>query len=236
MPSSLLSDQFAILQSLHKDLQPPQFTLEGDVCTIGRSPTCNIVLTGQKIVSRLHAKIERDGPRYLLHDANSVNGTFVNSRRIHAPYVLQDEDVIGLGGPEPMLRFSDPDPTDVVTGRFYYNARSLTFFLNEQPLNLTPSEFRFLFNLYQHLGDVCTRTSCIEAIWGKKYDLRLADPTAKEVKIVEVKDLPDVEEGLNRIVSEIRQKIRQLDPTIDPARMIKTHREQGYELILENFS
>jgi hypothetical protein len=37
-------------------------------------------------------------------------------------------------------------------------------------------------------------------------------------------------------VSEIRQKIRQLDATIDPARMIKTHREQGYELILENFS
>lgn len=236
MPSPLLSTQFATLYSLHKDIQPIELTLKDDVCTLGRSAICDIVFTGQKTVSRLHAKIERDGPRYVLYDANSANGTFVNSRRIHAPYLLQDEDVIGLGGPEPVLRFSDPDPTDVVTSRFYYNARTLTFFLNEHPLNLTPSEFRFLFYLYQHVGDVCTRASCFEAIWGRKYDLQVADPTAQEVKVVEAKDLPNVEEGLNRIVSEIRHKIRRLDPTIDPAQMIKTHREQGYELVLENFS
>ncbi len=196
---------------------------------------CDIVLSGQRTVSRLHAKIERDGPRYLLYDANSANGTFVNGRRIHTPHVLQDEDVIGLGNPQSLLRFSDPDPTDVVKGRFYYNARSLTFFLDEQLLPLTPGEFRFLFHLYQHLGDVCTRTSCIEAIWSKKYDLNPADPTDQEINIDQVKDLPDLEEGLNRIVSEIRRKIRQIDPALDPARLIKTHREQGYELILEDF-
>jgi DNA-binding response OmpR family regulator len=216
MPSPLLSVQFAVLHSLHKDVQPSEFTLKDDICTIGRSATCDIVLTGQRTVSRLHAQIEREGPRYVLRDANSANGTFVNERRISEPHVLQDEDVIGLGAPQAMLRFSDPDPTDVVAGRLYYHARSMKFFLSQHHLDLTPGEFRLLHHLYQHIGDVCTRQSCAEAIWNREYDPG-----------------PD-DEGLDRMISNIRHKMRQLDPNLEPAEIIKTRRGLGYELALEN--
>lgn len=89
--------QFATLYRLQQSIQPAEFVLKGDVCTIGRSSMCDIVLVEHKTVSRLHAKIEREGLRYVLSDTNSANGTFVNERRIHEPYLLQNEDVIGLG-------------------------------------------------------------------------------------------------------------------------------------------
>lgn len=89
--------QFGSLISLHQDGQTSKTILETDVCTLGRSPTCQIVVQN-KIVSRLHARIELDeGRRYILHDAESANGTFVNGHRISEPYLLRDGDEIGLG-------------------------------------------------------------------------------------------------------------------------------------------
>ena len=181
---------------------------------MGRSPMCDIVLTKQKTVSRLHAKIEREGPRYVLRDANSANGTFVNEYRISEPHLLQDEDMIGLGTPQAMLRFSDPDPTDVVMDYLYYNARNMKFFVNQQYLDLTPNEFRLLHHLHQHISDVCTRESCAIAVWSRDYDPG-----------------PD-DEGLDRLVSNIRRKIRRLDPKVTAVEIIKTRRGLGYELVL----
>jgi DNA-binding response OmpR family regulator len=208
------SGQCAKLFSVHAIVQPAEFVLESDVCTIGRSAMCDIVVTQQKTVSRLHAKIEREGPRYVLRDANSANGTFVNGRRIVEPHLLGDDDIIGLGTPTALLRFSDPDPTASIQGQLYYNERTMTFFINQQEIDLTLHEFRLLYHLYQHVGDVCTRESCAEAIWKRMYDPG-----------------PD-DEGLDRTVSNLRSKLGKFDSPLDPGEMIKTRRGLGYELIL----
>lgn len=213
MQSSLPPIQFATLYRVQETVRPAEFVLKSDVCTIGRSSMCDIVLVEQKTVSRLHAKIEREGPRYVLSDTNSANGTFVNERRIHEPYLLQDEDVIGLGTAQAMLRFSDPDPTDIVGGRLHYDARSMRFFLDQDHLDLTPYEFRLLHHLYQHITDVCTRESCAEAVWDRAYEPG-----------------PD-DEGLDRMVGNIRRKLRQLDSELDPAAMLTTRRGLGFELL-----
>lgn len=98
------------LFALYKNVQPTEYTLEASVCSIGRSETCQVVVP-LKFVSRLHAKIERDGPGYVLYDANSANGTFVNGRQIREPYRLVNQDLIGLSADSAMLRFEDPDST-----------------------------------------------------------------------------------------------------------------------------
>jgi hypothetical protein len=67
--------QFAKLLSLENNVHPPEFVLESDICTLGRSAMCDVIVEEQKTVSRLHAKIELDGPRYILHDANSAAGS-----------------------------------------------------------------------------------------------------------------------------------------------------------------
>jgi pSer/pThr/pTyr-binding forkhead associated (FHA) protein len=84
--------QLAKLIALREDIKPVEKIIESDVCTIGRSPTCQVVIP-DKIVSRLHARIELDeGRRYILHDTNSANGTFINGQRIRDPHLLRDGD------------------------------------------------------------------------------------------------------------------------------------------------
>jgi ABC transport system ATP-binding/permease protein len=67
--------------------------------TIGRSPSCEIVLD-DPLVSRRHAELrELPGGRWQLVDLGSYNGTFVNGRRIDEA-VLDPLDLIGIGGSE----------------------------------------------------------------------------------------------------------------------------------------
>lgn len=65
--------------------------------TIGRGPQNSIALS-QPGVSRRHAEITRvDGVMWAIHDLGSVNGTYVNTRRITAPTVIKPGDVINIG-------------------------------------------------------------------------------------------------------------------------------------------
>lgn len=65
------------------------------VLTIGRGPTCEVVLESSR-ASRLHARIERRGKDAILTDLGSVNGTEVNGMRVDK-HSLQDGDTIQIG-------------------------------------------------------------------------------------------------------------------------------------------
>jgi adenylate cyclase len=74
-----------------------QSTIElSDLVTIGRS-TSNNVFIDDPDVSRHHAEIRRRGNNYILIDLGSVNGTWLNSRRITVPKDLEDSDQIRIG-------------------------------------------------------------------------------------------------------------------------------------------
>jgi hypothetical protein len=71
------------------------FQIEGERTLIGRSPDCEIFLD-DVTVSRKHATILRRGDEVALEDQGSLNGTFVNRRRVEsAP--LEDGDEIQVG-------------------------------------------------------------------------------------------------------------------------------------------
>lgn len=202
-------ERYAQLIRLHDDIQPAESAIAGDICMIGRSPECQIVIP-RKTVSRLHAKVERDGTRYMLTDAGSANGTFVNGRRIAGSHILKNRDAIGLGSALAMLRFIDPDPTFETSDLIMYDERTMRFFVREQALDLTPTQLRLLLHLYQHVGNVCTREGCMEAIWGVDYDRSMDSQV------------------LDGVVSAVRRKLREADPLAD---CITTRRGIGYELI-----
>jgi DNA-binding response OmpR family regulator len=211
--SGLRAWQFAKTFALHKDVHPLEFTIEPEICTIGRFPTCQIIIA-RKTVSRLHAKIQRDeDARYILYDIDSANGTFVNGQRIREPYLLEDEDELGFGTSEPLLRFEDPEATlPFIVPRLRYDPQKMMFLLDQQPLKLTPAQLRLLRHLYQHAHDICTRDSCAEVLWGREYDPVLDT------------------QALDRAVSSLRRQLRWIAPDADM--MIITHRGLGYELVL----
>ena len=62
---------------------------------VGRSPECDIFLD-DVTVSRRHAEIVREGDEFTIRDLGSLNGTYVNRKRIESA-ALQDDDEVQIG-------------------------------------------------------------------------------------------------------------------------------------------
>jgi FHA domain/zinc-ribbon domain len=71
------------------------FPLEGERTLIGRSPDCEIFLD-DVTVSRKHAVLQRRDDAFVIEDLGSLNGTFVNRRRIESGE-LTDNDELQIG-------------------------------------------------------------------------------------------------------------------------------------------
>jgi pSer/pThr/pTyr-binding forkhead associated (FHA) protein len=72
-----------------------EFLLSGGTVTIGRQPD-NILRIDNPAVSGHHAKIYSEGDHYVIEDAESFNGTYVNGQRI-SKVALKDGDNITIG-------------------------------------------------------------------------------------------------------------------------------------------
>jgi hypothetical protein len=75
-----------------------EFPLAEDAVTIGSGADNTIVLTDPE-VAELHATIRQsdEGEGYLIEDAGSLAGTYVNEQRVEGSLPLQEGDVIRLG-------------------------------------------------------------------------------------------------------------------------------------------
>jgi len=70
--------------------------LNDQVTHLGRHPDSEIMLD-DITVSRRHAEVVRTEEGYVVRDAGSLNGTYVNQRRIEAPAALQHGDELQVG-------------------------------------------------------------------------------------------------------------------------------------------
>jgi hypothetical protein len=71
------------------------FPLHGERMTIGRSPEADVFLD-DVTVSRDHAVLVRRGGAWFLDDSGSLNGTYVNRRRIDS-HKLEEADELQIG-------------------------------------------------------------------------------------------------------------------------------------------
>jgi pSer/pThr/pTyr-binding forkhead associated (FHA) protein len=71
------------------------FALDQDRITVGRSPDCEIFLD-DVTVSRKHATLVKGGDGFAIEDAGSLNGTFVNRRRVER-HELENGDELQIG-------------------------------------------------------------------------------------------------------------------------------------------
>lgn len=78
-----------------KDSVLKEIPIDKSIITIGRKPTNDIPIDNIA-VSGFHAKIFKEGDRFFIEDLNSLNGTFVNGKRV-SKSVLNEGDNIVIG-------------------------------------------------------------------------------------------------------------------------------------------
>lgn len=151
------------------------FPLRQPVTTIGRAPTCDLVLE-YDYMSRLHARLESTPSGYMVIDAGSTNGTAVNGRRIGHMQMLSSGDEIAMG--EIAVVFFDVASQEGVPTVFRpmpadcpirCDSSSWEVWVGEQQLDmrLSVQEFELLSLLTSRYGKVCTREELGTAIWGR---------------------------------------------------------------------
>jgi len=80
-----------------------------DSLSIGRDAECDVCLSWDDEVSRLHALLTRSGGTWTIYDGGlSRNGTFLNAQRVEGHRVLHDGDRLRIGATD--LSFRDPSP------------------------------------------------------------------------------------------------------------------------------
>jgi hypothetical protein len=75
--------------------QGETFPLESDRVEIGRSPDADVFLD-DVTVSRVHAVLVKTDGAYAIEDTGSLNGTYVNRRRVESA-TLEDGDEVQIG-------------------------------------------------------------------------------------------------------------------------------------------
>jgi hypothetical protein len=81
----------------------PSLALPDEELTIGRATDCDCLL-GDDSVSRRHARLRRDGGRWLLSDLGSRNGTRLNGLRITGEVEVRPGDQLSVAGIRYRLR------------------------------------------------------------------------------------------------------------------------------------
>ncbi len=80
--------------------------------SIGRAPSCDIVLADDQMVSRRHAIVRRQGSNIVIIDIGSSNGTQVNGVDITESTSLNDGDKITIGDQEILFKYNTDDGAD----------------------------------------------------------------------------------------------------------------------------
>jgi NADPH-dependent 2,4-dienoyl-CoA reductase/sulfur reductase-like enzyme/pSer/pThr/pTyr-binding forkhead associated (FHA) protein len=83
----------------------------GELTTIGRRPESDVVV-GDPLASGHHAEVRLIGDGYVLADAGSRNGTYLNDQQVMAPTPLSNGDRVRVG--DTLIGFAQPLPAPVV--------------------------------------------------------------------------------------------------------------------------
>ena len=178
------------------DRQPVEVLIRRSRMTIGRRPSCDIVLD-TKYSSKLHASLARKAKDFFLSDEGSKNGVFVNGDRILGPYRLRDGDEISIAGIR--LLYVHPTATDDTADfpsmssparqrgdtQIAVDETSHAVWIAGRRLNapLSRQEFTLLRMLCEEPGRVCSREALGDGIWGRgNYDLNMLHRLVFRVK------------------------------------------------------
>jgi len=97
-----------------------EFPLVGSVTTLGRQPDCDLQVPLGKI-SRQHCEVHIEKNKVMLKDLQSVNGTFINGKKI-AQQELKAGDVIDLANAIKFMIQINGQPAKIDESKFQWTA------------------------------------------------------------------------------------------------------------------
>jgi len=89
-------DALAWIIKIDKNNISKKYRLIDGITTIGRRSRSDIVIDSEEI-SEIHAKIIKEKKVFKIIDIGSLNGTFLNNKKINSPKILKDNDEIVFG-------------------------------------------------------------------------------------------------------------------------------------------
>ncbi len=195
------------------DLIKDQWIISDTPVTIGRAAD-NEVQLDVRWVSRQHACIRMEGAQYLLEDAGSKNGVFVNGQRVTSPRILEDGDRVQVA-PGLELIFVDSEATAPLPGRadrgliLDREERRVVVAGQELVPPLSTAQYDFLTLLAEEPGRVYSRGEIIAAVWSD----------------VEPEGVSD--DAIDALVRRLRHRLGEVDPDHE---YIFTVRGYGFRL------
>lgn len=177
-----------------------RWAVEAEVLTIGRGADCDITVP-ERPVSRYHARVLRQGDKYILEDLGSKNGTHLNGSAVQGQATLQDGDEIQIGLSVKFLFVGSeatvPLHVDVpqMSGRLVLDSDRRQVTIAGEPLAppLSLAQFRLLYLLYQAGGNVCSRDQVIDVVWPDTQGLGVS------------------EQAIDALVRRLRDRLAELD-------------------------
>jgi DNA-binding response OmpR family regulator len=197
------------------DLIKDQWILQdrADGITLGRSPDCTITIP-VRWVSRQHAVLRRRGGQFVLEDAGSKNGVFVNGQRVIKAHPLADGDVIQLA-PGLELIYVDSEATAPLPGRrgkgLHVDPAERQVYVHGQLLSppLSNQQYQLLAMLAENPNKVYSRAEVVEAAWPGEAAEGVSD------------------DAIDALVRRLRQRLAEIDPEHN---FITTVRGYGFRL------
>jgi len=119
------------IQVKFKDAVIKEIPLTQDTLTIGRKEGNDVVIDNQGI-SGFHARIVRENQDFAIEDLNSLNGTFLNGRKVYK-YVLKHGDIVLIGNHT--IEFLSDTPPDADAKRPAIRGRSM-----DETMVMAPAE------------------------------------------------------------------------------------------------
>ena len=148
------------------DDEQAAISLRAERTTIGRAAECDVVLDDPRI-SRQHATITSGGQQYHVRDVGSLNGTFVNGRRVLANTATRLHAGDELRFAELRFRFlsgpagqAHPPPA-----RLRFDDVAAEVYVGAGRVALAPKEYALLRVLWQRAGHVCSKECLAQAVW-----------------------------------------------------------------------
>jgi hypothetical protein len=147
-----------------------EILLAQDVTTLGRAPSCQVVIDSD-FASRRHAQIIRRDQLYWVKDLGSKNGTLLNGEPLSGEAPLSDGAEIRIG--DTNFTFVDTEVTQTFVGvgteavplRVEPGTREVWVHGEKLSPRLSLKQFDLLNFLYMRTGEAVSKDEIIAAVW-----------------------------------------------------------------------